>query len=914
MIHFKPIIRGRPHSIRLVVTDQADQALVDITDWYIRVGFGRSRRFLGTELQKETQATGTAAVDGEVAIDLTEQETQALGTSPVVVDVSLSPPNRRFRPVMFGSAQVLSEDQFRDRFLQVEAAGDGYYTQFQPPDEPVTVALDMSEDPATDIRVHANLVTEDLERSTLYRLLKHSIDQLQAEIDALRASQCDCDGAGNGNVDEDYLKTLIASVLSNLDVDQLEPGDHLVAVKADGSLARVSLDNIGSHGLLNLTASERSVVVSVGGGVLNLNPSQVDLTVSVSATAGVLSVAPLQQDLTVTVEDGAGVLSVAPLQQDLTVTVEDGAGQLTLADDSITLLVTVEEPVSRLSTSGNQLVDEDNNTVRLRTVNWFGGEGSNHLPNGLWGGARRYTDIIDDIAAMGFNCIRLPFSGAWSNPSLTPPTTAWSATLNPEFDGLTALEILDLILAHCATHQLYVVLDHHRAYPGAGADGSPVQSGYTEADWINTWQQMASRYKDNPTVVGADVHNEPHHLDWNSWAGLVERCATAIHAIAPDWLIFAEGIGAPEGESAWWGGYFKDVSSRPINLSTPNKLVYSPHEYGVSVGQQSWLKSSSNPNVAGWPTNLYAVWRALWGFIYEDGIAPIWIGEFGGHFGVDGNGQVGGRPDGSQEAEWVTELVKYLNGDFNGNGQSDIPANAQGMSFSYWSYNPNSGDTGGLVQDDWVTHQQVKLDLIAGLLTEPDHAIPTGYVPLTASYTVAHCNAVRLTNSHTFSFWVSGLDASNTDHYLLGSGGKSYVYYNGSNDTLTLVDDSGHRLSLNNAGLNDGQDHRVIYRLSQNGVDIYVDSYTDFTAVAGTVGFVTFSCIGAQNRTGLNSMTLGAVYGITLGGFASWPIQTNTVAEFDTTDYIAGNDLTFVNGPAPVTSADLKAVGLLEDL
>ena len=38
------------------------------------------------------------------------------------------------------------------------------------------------------------------------------------------------------------------------------------------------------------------------------------------------------------------------------------------------------------------------------------------------------------------------------------------------------------------------------------------------------------------------------------------------------------------------------------------------------------------------------------------------------------------------------------------------------ISFAYWSFNPNSGDTGGLVGDDWSTPQRAKLDLLKPLL------------------------------------------------------------------------------------------------------------------------------------------------------------------------------------------------------
>ena len=55
---------------------------------------------------------------------------------------------------------------------------------------------------------------------------------------------------------------------------------------------------------------------------------------------------------------------------------------------------------------------------------------------------------------------------------------------------------------------------------------------------------MAKRYAGDATVIGADLFNEPKRTatwgeekpatDWNK---AVERCANAIHAVNPDWLI-----------------------------------------------------------------------------------------------------------------------------------------------------------------------------------------------------------------------------------------------------------------------------------------------------------------------------------------------------------------------------------------
>lgn len=396
----------------------------------------------------------------------------------------------------------------------------------------------------------------------------------------------------------------------------------------------------------------------------------------------------------------------------LSIATDAGTGTVALAGTGTKAPAT--GPLPRLSVSGNQFVTPTGTPVRLRTVNWFGAESDNYTPHGTW--LRPWREIIDDIKDMGFNCIRMPFSGSFCAPGrmVTPTAVDWSQ--NADLEGLSALEVLDKYIEYCGEKGLYMVLDHHRRHAGAGADGGPTDGTYSVQNWHASWLVMANRYKDNPVVVGADVHNEPHNHEWNEWATLAEQCGNAILAVAPDWIIFVEGVGHYGDEHYWWGGALQGVRDRPVVLSRPNRLAYSPHEYGQSVGSQSWLGFDGQPLPANYPKNLYAVWRNAWGFIFEQNIAPIWIGEFGGFYGVDGQGKPT-KAHGTYERQWTEELAKYLNGDFNGDGTRELAASKLGASFAYWSLNPNSGDTGGLYQDDWITRQTSKLTLINTLLT-----------------------------------------------------------------------------------------------------------------------------------------------------------------------------------------------------
>ena len=87
-----------------------------------------------------------------------------------------------------------------------------------------------------------------------------------------------------------------------------------------------------------------------------------------------------------------------------------------------------------MHTNGGSIVDAAGQTVTITGVNWFGFETSTFAPHGLW--ARNYKSMLDQIAASGFNAIRLPYSNALFRPGNTP--NGINYTLNPDLKGLQA--------------------------------------------------------------------------------------------------------------------------------------------------------------------------------------------------------------------------------------------------------------------------------------------------------------------------------------------------------------------------------------------------------------------------------------------------------------------------------------------
>ncbi len=337
-----------------------------------------------------------------------------------------------------------------------------------------------------------------------------------------------------------------------------------------------------------------------------------------------------------------------------------------------------------LSSRDGMLVNAAGQEVLLTGVSWFGMETETFVPHGLW--ARNWQDMLDQIVQTGFNTLRLPYSNQLFDASSTP--NAINFAKNPDLKGLDTIHLLDRLIAGAGQRGLKVVLDRHR--PNAYAQSELWYTDHVpESRWIADWVMLAKRYRGNATVIGADLHNEPHGAaTWGDgvrdtdWRLAAERAGNAIQAVNPDWLIIVEGIEHYADDWYWWGGNLMGARQYPVRLARPEKLVYSAHDYGPGVSQQSWFAAPD------FPENLPDVWHKHWAYLRTERIAPVWLGEFGGR-------SMGTDPEGI----WQRTLLMFLK--------------EQRISYSYWAWNPDSGDTGGILADDWHTVNATKFHILS---------------------------------------------------------------------------------------------------------------------------------------------------------------------------------------------------------
>ncbi len=391
-----------------------------------------------------------------------------------------------------------------------------------------------------------------------------------------------------------------------------------------------------------------------------------------------------------------------------------------------------------LHAEGSRLYDMNGNEVWLTGANWFGLNCIEYSPHYLYAGD--IDDMLQEVADRGINVIRFPISTelilSWMNGTpyqissggmqavYNPPVdqddgnggvvkAGTYGNLNKDFvesDGKTLITSdrgFDIILDKCKKYGIKAFIDIHSPHADNSGHNYNLWYGKETADgtmvtteiWQDTLVWIANKYKNNDTLIGYDLKNEPHgkgqegdkaakwdgSTDENNWAYAATKCAEAILDVNPNALIFIEGVeqsmsGAMPGDywgmgdrrdnspyiGAWWGGNFRGAREYPIKPKQgTSQIVYSPHDYGPSVYAQTWFAKDFTTQ-----TLLDDYWYDTWAYINAEDIAPELIGEWGGHM------------DGAENQKWMELLRDYMI--------------EHHINHTFWCLNTNSGDTGGL--------------------------------------------------------------------------------------------------------------------------------------------------------------------------------------------------------------------------
>ena len=309
---------------------------------------------------------------------------------------------------------------------------------------------------------------------------------------------------------------------------------------------------------------------------------------------------------------------------------------------------------------------------------------------GQWPGAGWNSNTYQKLASVGFNSVRLYINA--SNSTIENP-----GNVTPGFSTI------DNQIALAKENNMTIILNVHFT---PGSSGISDRNFFLYPDYqvrlANFWKTIAERYKDEPTIVGFDLINEPTvrlnpgattNYDCNGtpylsyfehYTNIIQSVVDAIREVDNNHIILAERLWIDPGQdchNCWWFGINDqrdcwqnyDGNFNFPNISDPaGNYAYTYHCYEPNTychqtleGRTAMYPSSKtaryNEGPNGVPPWKYCkeyldyVYTIPMAYIREVKNVPIYIGEMGIH---EGNYQYGGT-------QYVEDLYDILLNRYN---------------------------------------------------------------------------------------------------------------------------------------------------------------------------------------------------------------------------------------------------------
>jgi len=189
-----------------------------------------------------------------------------------------------------------------------------------------------------------------------------------------------------------------------------------------------------------------------------------------------------------------------------------------------------------LHVDGKYIKNEYNQTVFLRGAA-FGGMGESGLDywNGGYEVLKEMMQLYVTFSRGKANVIRV-CTGVIKDVS-------WSAgggKIHPEvFD-----QAIDDIIALAAQNNIYIIVEFHGGLRYTFGGQEEARLGSDPTDLVNWFVHFADRYKNNPTVAGFEIYNEPSEETFglNGWINVATQVTKAINQVNPNALIVVASV------------------------------------------------------------------------------------------------------------------------------------------------------------------------------------------------------------------------------------------------------------------------------------------------------------------------------------------------------------------------------------
>eukprot|EP00435_Cladocopium_sp_Y103_P011537 s1132_g3.t1 len=275
-----------------------------------------------------------------------------------------------------------------------------------------------------------------------------------------------------------------------------------------------------------------------------------------------------------------------------------------------------------LKTRGKRIVDTSNNTVRLRCVNWYGAH-------------------MQDMVALGFNCVRLPYSLEMHLDEADRRPGAKVLAANPQFLNMSVMQIFDATIHALEEARIMVILNNHQG----------------KAMWCCSEDDGEGLWYRPPWAMAAMTGAEKGHYLWPQWTAVSEGTANWAAAALRAAVMVLEERGCQRGvvyevhDYCWyhtnffraWQLHWLSIGWLILGLFdlrrgkskvgfTSDMNHENPGTAAPGLAKKLILLSLTAAVISHWMTSYSWFQNKLdhrWGYILHANEAPIWLGEFG---------------------------------------------------------------------------------------------------------------------------------------------------------------------------------------------------------------------------------------------------------------------------------------------
>jgi hypothetical protein len=243
--------------------------------------------------------------------------------------------------------------------------------------------------------------------------------------------------------------------------------------------------------------------------------------------------------------------------------------------------------------SGDRIFDEYGHEVMWRGV---GGCYLLNSPTEYLTGWMAYMPYLKN---MGINTVRLAFAFPWD------PTASEDIILN--------YTKMDEVIDYLAKNNIKSILDNH-----SNQTLMLDANGMLNHKLVQSWQDVASHYKNNVNVVAYELYNEPQHVRSTSMrtAQAYNQLTKAVREIDPRHIVI--------WQTPW---HYTPIFEKIESLMLPN-VVYTTHQWWTNKTDQ--IQEYGAEELSRTVLDPLMYWRNKYNI-------PIWLGEFGGPGGGSSN-------------------------------------------------------------------------------------------------------------------------------------------------------------------------------------------------------------------------------------------------------------------------------------